>query len=242
MLWAYAPEDPGQTLSHEDAVALCRYMRARWEAYHVVWLLGGDGHYAGEGAVRWKRLGRSVFDARAPGRSAPLQARPVTMHPCGLSWVTEEFRHEPWFDFHGYQSGHGDSDEHLRWLQKGPPGEPWQRPPVHPIINLEPNYETHKAYHSGGAFSDYHVRRAAYWSLLATPSAGVTYGNNATLVVGRGSGGAPQPRGPRRRAALVGRPRPPRRRADGRPARHLWGARVVAPTAGAWPAGPSARR
>lgn len=48
------------------------------------------------------------------------------------------------------------------------------------IINLEPNYETHKAYHSGGAFSDYHVRRAAYWSLLATPSAGVTYGNNAT--------------------------------------------------------------
>lgn len=176
LLWALTEADPGRYLPEEEALVLCRYLVARWHAHHVAWLLGGDGHYQGEQAARWQRLGRAVFGGRQDRRwPAPL----VTMHPCGQSWVTEEFRQEPWFGFHGYQSGHGDSDEHLRWLQQGPPGPTWQTAPIHPVINLEPNYETHPSYHSGACFTDYHVRRAAYWSLLLFPPAGVTYGNNS---------------------------------------------------------------
>lgn len=176
MLWALTKDDPGVYLSEEDAIALGRYQQARWGAYQVVWLLGGDGRYTQGDVTRWHRIGRGIFGD--PAESA-LQHRLVTMHPAGQTWVVEEFRHEPWFGFHGYQSGHGDSDPHLNWLLKGPPGRPWQTEPVHPVINLEPNYETHPAYQSRERFTAYHVRRAAYWSLLVTPTAGVTYGNNA---------------------------------------------------------------
>ncbi len=80
----------------------------------------------------------------------------------------------------------GDGEGNLRWLLNGPPGvgtcepPPYRLlPPVHPVINLEPNYEFHPAYESKRPFSALHVRRAAYWSLLVAPPAGVTYGSNA---------------------------------------------------------------
>ena len=40
----------------------------------------------------------------------------------------------------------------------------------------EPNYEAHITYHTQKLISDYDVRRAAYYSLLAAPVAGITYG------------------------------------------------------------------
>jgi hypothetical protein len=104
------------------------------------------------------------------------------MHPCGQSWIAADFRDEPWFDFVGYQSGHGDSEQHLKWLALGPPASGWQKEPPRPIINIEPNYEGHPSYHSKKRFTDADVRRAAYWSLLVAPTAGVTYGNNPIWV------------------------------------------------------------
>jgi hypothetical protein len=44
------------------------------------------------------------------------------------------------------------------------------------VINMEPNYEGHLAYQSLKPITDFMVRRAAYWSLLAGATAGVTYG------------------------------------------------------------------
>lgn len=211
LLWALTENDPGVYLSEDDAITVARYIVDRWGGDPVVWILGGDGHYYGEKSERWHRIGRAVFgdasrvsrasrstyagsggestgtvDLRGGNGSEGTGAEPlVTMHPCGQSWVTAEFRHEPWFGFHGYQSGHGDSPEELRWLLKGPPERPWEGEPVQPIINLEPNYEGHPAYQSGQQFTDYHVRRAAYWSLLVAPTAGVTYGNNSIWWWGR---------------------------------------------------------
>ncbi|MBD3292812.1 MAG: DUF4038 domain-containing protein, partial [Armatimonadia bacterium] len=60
MLWTLTESDPGQTLSEDNAVRLCRYMVARWGAYDVVWLLGGDGRYQ-DTYERWRRIGRAVF-------------------------------------------------------------------------------------------------------------------------------------------------------------------------------------
>ena len=170
ILWALGDISPGIALSDEDAIKLARYILARWGAYQVIWILGGDGNYKGKRAERWRRIGRAVFGDR--------HDRLVTMHPGGRSWVADEFRGEEWFDFIGYQSGHGDGVDHLRWLVFGPPAQEWRREPPRPIVNLEPNYEAHLAYQSRQPFTAFHVRRALYWSLLISPTAGVTYGHH----------------------------------------------------------------
>ncbi len=173
LLWAIRASgdlNPGYSLSEEDAVVLARYMVARYGAYQVAWFLGGDGDYRDDKAERWRRIGRKVFGERHDGL--------VTMHPQGVQWVGAEFRGEPWFDFIGYQSGHGDSESDLRWLTQGPPAQDWQTEPIRPIINLEPNYEGHVSYHARRRFTDREVRRGLYWSLLVSPTAGVTYGHH----------------------------------------------------------------
>jgi hypothetical protein len=169
MLWALNPTDPGQVLDEADAVRLARYEVARWGALAPAWLLGGDGCYLRDnGAPRWQRIGRAVFGDR------PEQL--VTLHPCGQTWLGDAFGPEDWFDFLGYQSGHGDGENDLRWLVEGPPAQSAKL--GKPVINLEPNYEGHPAYQSGEPITAHMVRRAAYWSMLVHAPAGVTYGNN----------------------------------------------------------------
>jgi hypothetical protein len=171
LLWAIRGEqNPGHFLPEDQAILLARYMVARYGAHHVIWILGGDGDYRGEAAERWRRIGRAVFGDR--------HDRLATMHPGGLHWVADEFRDEPWYDLIGYQSGHGDAESHLRWLCEGPPSQEWKRDPPRPIINLEPNYEAHLAYQSRRPIDPHMVRRAAFWSLLVSPTAGVTYGHH----------------------------------------------------------------
>jgi len=174
VLWALLESDPGRKLSVENCIRVAKYIVARWGAHPVIWLLGGDGHYYGEHADRWRAIGRAVFGER--------HDRLVTLHPCGLSWVAEEYRDEEWFDFIGYQSGHGDGEKDIRWLTEGPPATGWQSEPARPVVNLEPNYEGHPAYQSKRPHGSHAVRRAAYWSLLDAYPAGVTYGTNAIWV------------------------------------------------------------
>ena len=171
VLWSLLEEDLGYRLPEEDAARLARYIVARYGAHQVVWLFGGDGNYQKMGVDRWQRLGKTVFENRF--------RRLVTLHPCGVNWVGEEFRNEPWYDIIGYQSGHGDGEDHLEWLTRGAPALDWNHEPALPVINLEPNYETARGYQHSTRFDDYHVRRAAYWSLLVSPTAGVTYGHDA---------------------------------------------------------------
>lgn len=182
-LWTLNDTDPGSYLPLADAVRLARYLKARWGAHQVIWLLGGDGRYLKDAAYleRWRQIGRQVF--------AEPRDRLVTLHPCGLSWIDQEFGREPWFDFVGYQSGHGDGEKDLRWLVEGPPARQWEAANK-PVVNLEPNYEAHPAYQSRQPHNAHHVRRAAYWSLLVSPPAGVTYGHNAIWVWNREPGPA----------------------------------------------------
>ncbi len=170
LIWACTPIDPGHYLGAEDCIVLARYEAARYHAYRAVWLLGGDGEYSGEHADKWRQTGRAVF-----GQGS---SHVVTMHPRGINWPNEDLRQEPWLSFASYQSGHGDSEGNLRWLTQGPPAHHWDETPPLPIINQEPNYEHHVSYHSRGVFGPHEVRRALYWSLLVTPTAGVTYGHH----------------------------------------------------------------
>jgi len=174
LLWALWPSDPGQALSIPNAVRLARYTVARLGAYDVVWFLGGDGKYEGERAERWRTIGRAVFDGQGTGRLA-------TIHPCGQSWVGDEFGKEPWFDFVGYQSSHGGGESTQKFIVSQQAATTWRDEPHRPILNLEPLYEGYDA-KLGGAKRSYEVRRAAWWSMLSSPMAGVSYGNGPIWV------------------------------------------------------------
>jgi hypothetical protein len=168
LLWALgdSTQVPGK-LPEDQAIRLARYIVARYQGHHVVWILAGDEDY-GRNGERWRRIGRAVFDR--PGHA------PVTLHPQGMQWRFDDFADERWLSLLLYQSGHGDDAGTLAWLHSGPPAEKWREPPARPVINAEPPYEGHRAYQSGQPHSAYNVRRAVYWSLLVAPTAGVTYG------------------------------------------------------------------
>ncbi len=196
LLWAIgggvgAERNPGHILSEEDCALLAGYQVARWQAHPVAFILNGDGRYTGEHASRWQRIGRTVFGATDP-RTRP----PVAVHPGGQQWVGEEFGPEPWLDILGYQSGHGGNEAAWRWLVDGPPARRWAEVPRQAVINLEPCYEYHNrmaaqrgdASAPGGRFSPEDVRRALYWSLLVSPTAGVTYGGHGVWGWDDGSG------------------------------------------------------
>jgi len=169
LLWAINGQDnPGYALPEDQKIALAGYMVARYGAHQVVWFLGGDGNYRDRRAETWKRVGRAIFH--------PDQHRLATMHVGGRQWAGPAFRKEPWFSFIGYQSGHGDDEKTFRWLNQGPPSTEWNKQPMLPVINTEPNYEAHNGYTYRRVHTDHAVRRAAYWSLLVSPTAGVTYG------------------------------------------------------------------
>lgn len=170
LLWALKKDDAGSYLPEADAIRLIRYQVARYGGHHVVWILAGDNPYKGETAERWKRIGRAVFGGQPHA--------PVTTHPTGMNWPWEDWRDEKWLDILGYQSGHGDDARTLRWIHSGPAAENWRKHPTRPMINLEPPYEDHLAYQSRKPHGAHNVRRAVWWSLLSTPTAGVTYGGH----------------------------------------------------------------
>jgi len=172
--------NPGFSLPEDQAVRLARYMVARWQAYPTVWILPGDGDYRGEKSMRWKRIGLAVF--------GNVTHSPVMLHPGGMQWHWKEFHEEKWLGAIGYQSGHGDEENTLRWMLEGPATEDWTKMPHRPFINLEPPYEDHIAYQSKKPHDDASVRRAIYWCLLNTPTAGTSYGAHGVWGWDDGSG------------------------------------------------------
>ena len=156
---------PGYYLPDDQAILLAKYIVARYGANHVVWFLGGDGNYTGTYEQRWKTIGRAVFDGKHQGI--------VAQHPQGRSWIGEIYKDEPWLNIIGYQSSHSNAEGTVNWITKGPMSRMWAYMPPRPIINLEPNYEEIQKF-----ITEKDVRNACYWSLFATPIAGVTYGAN----------------------------------------------------------------
>jgi hypothetical protein len=156
---------PGYYLPDDQAILLAKYIVARYGGNHVVWILGGDGDYTGTYELRWKNIGRAVFDGKHQGI--------VALHPRGRSWIGEVYKDEPWLSIIGYQSSHSKDERTVNWITKGPMTQMWAHLPPRPLINLEPNYEE-----INFNTTDRDVRNACYWSLFATPIAGITYGAN----------------------------------------------------------------
>jgi hypothetical protein len=145
-------------------------MVARYGGHQVIWILGGDGKYTDQYEQRWKSIGRGVFgeeqgNARPPGV--------VAQHPGGGSWIGEVYATEPWLDIVGYQSGHNNGAGAVNFITKGRVASQWDKLPARPLINMEPVYEE-----IGRTITARDVRSASYWSILAAPTSGITYGAN----------------------------------------------------------------
>lgn len=164
--------NPGTSLSDDQLIVLVRYLVSRYGAHQVVWILAGDSTYTGTEGERWRQIGRAALAG---------SHRLATIHPTPKLLVDNEFASEHWFSFCGYQSGQYNDAETARWINEragsrpanaGSPGK------IMPIIDLEPCYEGHLPLEtpSAGPMDALSVRRACYWSLLAGPVAGVSYG------------------------------------------------------------------
>ena len=103
----------------------------------------------------------------------PAEGRPVALHPMGRSWIGKAYAREAWLNVIGYQSGHGSDKKSVEFITQGPATQNWKTLPPRPLINMEPCYEE-----IGGRVSADDVRHASYWSLFATPLAGISYGAN----------------------------------------------------------------
>lgn len=210
-LFSADPENPLGSLSAEDAIALARYMVARYDAFQVVWILTADGDYAGANAARWKAIGRAVFPASerqapapptlpataagTPGQPPAAQGpHPVAMLPRAMQSPWAEYKGEPWLDLFFYQSGHGDDAAKWRWnaIQGG--AVDWRALPPHPVLDAEINYEGQLDSSNRAPIGPAQVRRAAYYSLLAAPPAGVSYGAYGIWSWSRQAGTAFDPR------------------------------------------------
>ncbi len=170
LIWGLKKGDAGVDLTEEQIITLLRFEVERYRKSNVLFIMAGDVPYHRQDLEqRWKRIGRAVF-----GNERDLL---VTTHPTGQNFPWWKWEDEKWLNIWGYQSGHGDDGRTWQWLHSGPPAEYGRRMRwARPLINLEPPYEGHNGYQSRKPHSDYHVRRAVYWSLLVAPPAGVTYG------------------------------------------------------------------
>lgn len=145
-------------LPDEQAIALLRYIVARWDAYDVVWLLPGNDARPG----RWKRIGSAVF--------GEINRSPVVMNAAETYWMLDELRAQTWVDALGYQCSQETNDDALQWIIAGPMTQAWNKDPVKPLVNLAlPCLDV------GNRASIEVSRRAAYWSLLEAPLAGVSF-------------------------------------------------------------------
>lgn len=166
MLWAWSGKgNPGKDLPVPSAVKLAKYIKARYDAYHVIWNLGGDGVFTGDNEARWKQIGHEVFGDRRANQSM------VTLHTAGFQWYGRAYDGASWLDMISYQTGHTNSANAVRWKTRGPVVSDWKDLTPRPIIDTEPAYEG-----QGERENDYEVRKSSLWSLFSAPVAGVGYG------------------------------------------------------------------
>jgi hypothetical protein len=164
---------PGNRLPDDQVALLLRYVVARWNADPVAWLLIFEGDGRGVTANRWKKIGQSVF-----GNSSHA---PVLLHTADTPWLLNEFRDQLWVDAFAYETLTDNSDDAAKWATAGPLSAEWKNSPARPIIAFTPP-ENGPIEGTTKRFSAGDVRRAAWWSLLLAPPAGISYSANGVLT------------------------------------------------------------
>ena len=161
-LWG--EQSVAEELPEEQVALLFRYLNARWGAYDIAWLLTVTENRN----ARWMRIGRQSF-----GKTTHA---PVILFPGELASGFDDFHNEDWVDAFGFGLGQNMNDDSVKWLVAGPLGRESATKPARPFINVLPPMENGLAAQSQERIADSDVRRMAWWSLLLTAPAGVSYG------------------------------------------------------------------
>ena len=159
---------PDAPLPDDDTALLVRYVIARWGANISAWLLPieGDSEYSQlNRAERWKKLGPTAF-----GNSHG----PVVVYASETTWLLNRFRGERWVDGVGYGTLNDASDDSVKWLVTQTPAYEWSKEPPVLVLAFLPA-ENSPIGKSGARFQADDVRKAAWWSLMLAPPAGVCY-------------------------------------------------------------------
>jgi len=154
----------GGHMGSEDNAKLTAYGKFLAQRYgnkpNFIFVMGGD---CGEA---WS----SPVVAKAIKSVAPNIL--CSYHPVGPS-RSEYFRNESWYDFAGFQSGHGQRNYDLSYVYVS---QDYALNPPKPTLDFEPRYEGHGSYVDNSIhFDEYDVRQAGYWSVFAG-AAGQAYG------------------------------------------------------------------
>jgi hypothetical protein len=140
---------------------------------NLLWILGGDRPAGGYEAL-WAAMAEGIIEG--------LGRRPFfSYHPRGGASSSEWLHDAAWLDMNMMQSGHVLLDTPNWEMVKAD----YERHPVKPVLDGEPNYEDHpidpylrKWQVEFGRFTDYDVRKQAYRSVFSG-SCGHTYGHHS---------------------------------------------------------------
>jgi hypothetical protein len=138
-------------------------------------VLGGDSY--GTKDTIYYRMAQGIIDGYRDGDGSQVL---MSYHPKGGTYRPpatssgEFYHHMEWLDFNMIQSGHRIGNRNFERIE-----EDYLRQPVKPTLESEPCYEQHPVKHNyeNGRFGAWHLRRRAYWAILAG-SFGFTYGGN----------------------------------------------------------------
>jgi len=169
-LWGIGPE----IFNPENARVYGKFLGQRYgSANNILWILGGDRPANGY---------ETLWAAMAEGIAEGLGRRPFfTYHPRGGNSSSDWLNEAEWLEMNMLQSGHSLLDT-PNWDMVA---SDYQRLPVKPVLDAEPNYEDHPInpftrqwQPDFGRFTDYDVRKQAYRAVSAG-ACGHTYGHHS---------------------------------------------------------------
>lgn len=170
------PENKILSDDPEAAYVYGSFLGGRYqEMENLIWILGGDSW--GTKDSIYDNLAEGIKDTYGHGNPDRVL---MSYHPKGGTYrppatSSAEFYHDKeWLDFNMIQSGHRIGNRNFERIT-----EDYRINPVKPTLESEPCYEHHPVRHdfANGEFSAWHLRRRAYWSILAG-GFGFTYGGN----------------------------------------------------------------
>lgn len=151
-----------------------KFLGRRYKSrYNVIWILGGDRPPTGNEA-KWQAMARGI---RAGGAKQLMG-----YHPMGDESTVDFPAIQSFIDFNMIQSGHGRvGRDNYAMIKRA-----YDSSPVKPVFDGEPNYEGLWIGFNfiNGAFTDFNVRNAAYWSVFAG-GFGFNYGHNSVWQMHR---------------------------------------------------------
>ncbi len=143
-----------ETIGEAGMTRHWRNLIARYAAYPVVWVIGGEA-----GGPQWTALAKYVQ------ATDPYQ-RPLTMHPTGGGSARSSVNDQSVVSFDMLQTGHGDGGgANVARIKAA-----YACTPPMPVVNGESCYESHMQ----TAFPD--TQRYVFWGGMLSGAAGHTYG------------------------------------------------------------------